>query len=68
MPDIAGADGAASDPAELERAVRESLARVVDPEIRKPITELDMVESVVAAADGGVDVEIRLTIVGCPAA
>ncbi|MWV50436.1 P-loop NTPase [Rathayibacter sp. VKM Ac-2803] len=61
-------DATAVDPAGLERAVRESLARVVDPEIRKPITELDMVESVVAAGDGAVDVEIRLTIVGCPAA
>ncbi|KQQ10623.1 Mrp/NBP35 family ATP-binding protein [Rathayibacter sp. Leaf296] len=56
------------EPTPLESAVLDSLARVVDPEIRKPITELDMVESVVAAADGTVDVAIRLTIVGCPAA
>ena len=52
----------------LEAAVLASLARVIDPEIRKPITELDMVESVAAAEDGTVDVAIRLTIVGCPAA
>ncbi|MCM6761055.1 Mrp/NBP35 family ATP-binding protein [Rathayibacter sp. ZW T2_19] len=57
-----------SDPTPLESAVLASLARVVDPEIRKPITELDMVESVTSAPDGSVDVGIRLTIVGCPAA
>lgn len=57
-----------ADPAELERAVLAALTRVIDPEIRKPITELDMVESVAASADGAVRVAIRLTIVGCPAA
>ena len=54
--------------AALERDVLAALARVVDPEIRKPITELDMVESVTAGEDGAVTVAIRLTIVGCPAA
>lgn len=54
--------------AALEAAVRAALARVADPEIRKPITELDMVESVTASDDGAVRVAIRLTIVGCPAA
>ncbi|PPG83737.1 MULTISPECIES: Mrp/NBP35 family ATP-binding protein [unclassified Rathayibacter] len=58
MPDVAA----------IETAVRTALARVVDPEIRKPITELDMLESVEAAVDGAVRVAIRLTIVGCPAA
>lgn len=53
--------------AELERAVTASLASVIDPEIRKPITELDMVERVTAGDDGRVEVVIRLTIVGCPA-
>ncbi len=51
----------------LERAVRAALTGVIDPEIRKPITDLDMVESVTAGADGRVQVAIRLTIVGCPA-
>jgi ATP-binding protein involved in chromosome partitioning len=45
-----------------------ALARVIDPEIRKPITELDMVSGVSVAADGHVTVGIRLTIAGCPAA
>jgi ATP-binding protein involved in chromosome partitioning len=49
-------------------AVLRSLERVIDPEIRRPITELDMVESVSVDADGVADVRIRLTIVGCPAA
>jgi len=48
-------------------AVRAALGTVVDPEIHRPITELDMVRSV--SIDGGVAaVEIALTIIGCPAA
>ena len=47
--------------------VRAALARVVDPEIRRPITELDMVHEV-SLDDGAARVELRLTIVGCPAA
>jgi ATP-binding protein involved in chromosome partitioning len=54
-------------PDELEQAVHAALAGVIDPEIRKPITELDMVGGVTAADDGRVRVDIRLTIVGCPA-
>ncbi|QPK79936.1 Mrp/NBP35 family ATP-binding protein [Corynebacterium lizhenjunii] len=48
-----------------ESAVRSALARVEDPEIGRPITELDMVKSI--AIDGSdVAVEIYLTIAGCP--
>ncbi|MGI9823856.1 Mrp/NBP35 family ATP-binding protein [Agromyces sp. Marseille-Q5079] len=50
----------------LEAAVRRALESVIDPEIRKPVTELDMVESVTAVG-GRVGIVIRLTIVGCPA-
>jgi ATP-binding protein involved in chromosome partitioning len=46
--------------------VRAALARVQDPEIRRPITELDMVKSVVIGQDGTVDVEIYLTVAACP--
>lgn len=56
-----------ADPAALEAAVRVALTGVIDPEIRKPITELDMVDRVVVGDDGRVEVGIRLTIVGCPA-
>ncbi len=47
--------------------MRAALGSVIDPEIRKPITELDMVDSVSVDDDGRVHVGIRLTIVGCPA-
>ncbi|MEU5884896.1 Mrp/NBP35 family ATP-binding protein [Spirillospora sp. NPDC047279] len=46
--------------------VTAALATVNDPEIRKPITELDMVKSVDIAADGTVHVGIFLTVAGCP--
>jgi len=52
----------------LAEAVLAALGRVIDPEIRRPITELDMVEGVEVGADGAAVVGIRLTIVGCPAA
>jgi ATP-binding protein involved in chromosome partitioning len=46
-------------------AVRAALATVNDPEIRRPITELDMVRSI--DVDGGrVSVTVSLTIAGCP--
>jgi ATP-binding protein involved in chromosome partitioning len=41
---------------------------VLDPEIRKPITDLDMVSGVDVDATGRALVAIKLTIVGCPAA
>src|ERR687890_42332 len=46
--------------------VREALARVNDPEIRKPITELGMVRDVSVGADGRVAVTVDLTTPGCP--
>jgi ATP-binding protein involved in chromosome partitioning len=46
-------------------AIDAALARVNDPEIRKPVTELGMVKDVVI--DGGaVTVAIYLTVSGCP--
>jgi len=55
-------------PAATAEAVRSALTRVLDPEIRKPITELDMVSAVEVDAAGRASVAIKLTIVGCPAA
>jgi ATP-binding protein involved in chromosome partitioning len=52
----------------LAEAVRGALGRVIDPEIRKPITELDMVGSVEVSESGHATVGLKLTIVGCPAA
>ncbi|WGW10549.1 P-loop NTPase [Saxibacter everestensis] len=50
---------------DLER-IRTALATVNDPEIRRPITELEMVESVDIADDGAVTVTVLLTVAGCP--
>ena len=46
--------------------VHAALEKVQDPEIRRPITELDMVKSVAVAPDGVVDVTIYLTVAACP--
>ena len=43
------------------------LAKVIDPELRAPITDLGMVE-VVAEDQQSTSVKIKLTIAGCPAA
>ncbi|GAA1427788.1 Mrp/NBP35 family ATP-binding protein [Microlunatus lacustris] len=46
--------------------VHAALARVDDPEIKKPITELGMVAAVEVDATGQVRVEVLLTVSGCP--
>ncbi len=46
--------------------INAALATVNDPEIRKPITDLGMVDSVDIADDGSVDVRVLLTVSGCP--
>ena len=45
-----------------------ALSGVLDPEIRKPVTELDMIGGVEVDGDGHATVRVKLTIVGCPAA
>jgi ATP-binding protein involved in chromosome partitioning len=50
----------------LDDAIRAALATVDDPEIRRPITDLGMVESVVVGPDGVATIGILLTVVGCP--
>ncbi|MDZ8202145.1 Mrp/NBP35 family ATP-binding protein [Microbacterium sp. SSW1-59] len=52
---------------DLSSRVRAAVAGVTDPELRRPLGELDMVRDV--HVDGGTaHVGIALTIVGCPAA
>ncbi len=51
---------------ELLTAVHSALATVIDPEIKRPITDLGMVESVSVDESGVVDVTVLLTIAGCP--
>jgi ATP-binding protein involved in chromosome partitioning len=43
-----------------------ALSKVIDPEIRKPVTELGMVESVDVDESGLASVTILLTVSGCP--
>lgn len=50
-----------------EQDVRRALGRVMDPELRRPVTELDMVPRVSVQGDR-VAIDLELTIVGCPAA
>ena len=45
-----------------ESLIRQALDSVIDPELRLPITQLDMVEI------SGKEVTVKLTIAGCPAA
>jgi ATP-binding protein involved in chromosome partitioning len=46
--------------------INAALATVNDPEIRRPITDLGMVESVVVDEQGSVAVTVLLTVSGCP--
>lgn len=51
----------------MDTALWKALERVIDPEIRRPITELGMVTEASVKA-GTAHVTLLLTIVGCPAA
>jgi ATP-binding protein involved in chromosome partitioning len=47
------------------QAIHAALATVEDPEIHRPITDLDMVADV-SVSGGNVVVTVRLTVAGCP--
>ncbi|MDR2567255.1 MAG: Mrp/NBP35 family ATP-binding protein [Bifidobacteriaceae bacterium] len=53
-------------PTPTREQVLAALATVIDPEIQRPITDLDMVHSVEIGEAGAVTVEILLTVPGCP--
>ncbi|WP_370544465.1 Mrp/NBP35 family ATP-binding protein [Frondihabitans sp. VKM Ac-2883] len=55
-------------PEGVSARIRTALAGVLDPEIRKPITDLDMVGDIAVDDSGAATVGVKLTIVGCPAA
>ncbi|ORB26602.1 Mrp/NBP35 family ATP-binding protein [Mycolicibacterium parafortuitum] len=55
-----------STPHDLEAAVRTALTKVIDPELRRPITEVGMVKSVTVESDASVHVEVYLTTSACP--
>jgi ATP-binding protein involved in chromosome partitioning len=58
-----GSDGHADTRA---AAVLKALEKVIDPEIRRPITELEMVSDVEVSDSGSARVTILLTVAGCP--
>ena len=49
-------------PPDLESAVRAALTKVIDPELRRPITELGMVKSIDVSPDADPSVDIANTI------
>lgn len=49
-----------------EKDIRLALDKVIDPEIHRPITQLNMVRGAQIDPDGKVTVEISLTTAGCP--
>ena len=53
-------------PSVTDDDLQRALSGVIDPEIRKPITELGMVESASVDAQGHAAVTILLTVAGCP--
>ncbi|MFW0152095.1 Mrp/NBP35 family ATP-binding protein [Mycobacterium sp. smrl_JER01] len=55
-----------STPPDLEAAVRAALAKVIDPELRRPITEVGMVKNVTVDSAASVHVEVYLTTAACP--
>jgi ATP-binding protein involved in chromosome partitioning len=68
MPDLqSNADSAMSAVEHpLVPRIRAALHQVNDPEIRRPITDLGMVDDIEVDAAGRVDVRILLTVAGCP--
>ncbi len=53
-------------PTLTDEDLQRALARVIDPEIRKPVTELGMVEQASVDEAGLARVTILLTVSGCP--
>ncbi len=49
----------------MREAILKALENVIDPELRRPVTELDMVRDV-QIEGGDVTVTIALTVAGCP--
>jgi ATP-binding protein involved in chromosome partitioning len=53
-------------PLPSDTAIHEALSRVQDPELRRSLTELEMVRNVEVSEAGEVAVLIALTVPGCP--
>ena len=50
------------------KSIWHALGNVLDPEIRRPVTELDMIRHVSVDESGNATIRLALTIVSCPAA
>ncbi|KUM37423.1 Mrp/NBP35 family ATP-binding protein [Arthrobacter sp. EPSL27] len=50
----------------LTEAIHRALGEVIDPELRRPITELGMLRDFSVDTDGHVTVEVLLTVAACP--
>ncbi len=59
-------DSTGSEAGPTEESVRAALRGVVDPELGADIVELGMVNDVTIGPSGSVDVEVALTVAGCP--
>ena len=68
MPDHQPSPASAMTTAEhpLVPQIRQALHRVEDPEIRRPITDLGMVDDIAVDAEGRSRVRVLLTVAGCP--
>jgi ATP-binding protein involved in chromosome partitioning len=53
-------------PRPTPEAIHAALTHVIDPEINRPITDLDMVGDIDITDSGAVTVEILLTVAACP--
>ena len=51
-------------PSPSESAIREALGRVIDPELRRSLTELEMVREIAIEPDGAVTVGVALEAAG----
>ncbi len=49
-----------------EASLQSALATVIDPEIRRPITDLGMVKSAAVRPDGVAEITVLLTVAACP--
>jgi len=58
--------GSSESQPDLTAAIRAALGKVIDPELRRPITELGMVKGIDVEPGGGVHVSIYLTTAACP--
>ncbi len=66
MPDLQPGGATATSEHPLVAPVRQALASVDDPEIKRPITELNMVADIRVIGPGEIQVVILLTVSGCP--